>query len=85
MLPPPFQSLHRLRELHKLCAWFDKLTMRDGVGCTANHKRYRIKLPAILQLPHGELVEPRTTTLQCIYCVLSVRLNASVIISISCA
>jgi len=30
MLPPlPFQSLHRLRDLHKLCAWFDKLTMRE--------------------------------------------------------
>ncbi|MBA8878702.1 hypothetical protein FHW16_002414 [Phyllobacterium myrsinacearum] len=42
-------------------SWFDKLTMRERVGCKIIHHRCRIELPAILTLPHGELVEPRTT------------------------
>ena len=40
-------------------AWFDKLTMREVVWLHANRERRGIRLPAILNLPHGELVEPR--------------------------
>ena len=51
-------------------AWFDKLTMRKvgckvsrNDSCQADRKCCRIEFLAILVVPHGELVEPRTVRL----------------------
>ncbi len=41
-------------------AWFDKLTMRDGVGCRELCSAKSAIRLAGNHLPHGELVEPRT-------------------------
>ncbi|SDP60219.1 hypothetical protein SAMN05443582_106185 [Phyllobacterium sp. OV277] len=47
-------------------SWFDKLTMRESGDATliakiAVQRGCRTCLPFITPLPHGELVEPRTT------------------------
>ncbi|WP_157776488.1 hypothetical protein [Nitratireductor aquibiodomus] len=47
--------------LHWRGAWFDKLTMRDGSGC--NTFSVFVNRLAGYHIPHGELVEPRTTLL----------------------
>ncbi|MBA8900739.1 hypothetical protein FHW17_001616 [Phyllobacterium sp. P30BS-XVII] len=43
-------------------AWFDKLTVRESVGCNTMLIAKIAKLDYLLPtpLPHGELVEPRT-------------------------
>ena len=46
------------------CAWFYKLTMREMVGLQWSQERAGlVTIGAILNLPHGELVEPRTAAL----------------------
>ncbi|MBA8877697.1 hypothetical protein FHW16_001379 [Phyllobacterium myrsinacearum] len=49
---------------HYQSAWFDKLTMRTFGGCLTVAQVMNAHFPQSIQLPHGELVEPRTLVMQ---------------------